>query len=192
MNIWQPNPKYNITVIDNIFPYNVILDIYSGFSTKLAFFPKNHDLGFDPQGMPKFRGDLYDKNLPQNLDFHNKRSFKLLSSEINNIVLEKFPIPLTLGQCYVNYSTSDSLDRFHVDQIHPLPTVLYYANHSWEFNWGGETLFLNEQGSEIVAAVIPKPGRIVIFDGNIGHSARPPSILASCARMTVALKYHEQ
>lgn len=55
----------------------------------------------------------------------------------------------------------------------PYLTILIYTtrhNGHWEPMWGGETMFYDQAG-EVVAAVRPQPGRVVMFDGTIVHRA---------------------
>ena len=67
-------------------------------------------------------------------------------------------------------------------------TALWYVCHRWEPDWGGETLFFNENGdAEFV--VTPKPGRLVVFDGAIQHVGRPPNRICYEPRFTLALKF---
>ncbi|XP_057303752.1 uncharacterized protein LOC130641105 [Hydractinia symbiolongicarpus] len=72
-------------------------------------------------------------------------------------------------------------------------TVLVYLNPEWTKNNYGETTFFekNSDDTEIVAQVRPRYGRTVIFDGNIPHSARPPSFNYSGARLTFVTKLHK-
>lgn len=65
----------------------------------------------------------------------------------------------------LNYS---SVPYFHVDGGHDL-TLLYYADTRWDINWGGETMFANQDLSEIAYTSIYKPGRVILFDANIPH-----------------------
>ena len=67
-------------------------------------------------------------------------------------------------------------------------TALWYICPEWNLEWGGETLFFNDQGDAIVA-VTPKPGRLVIFDGAIVHVGRPPNRIATQTRYTFAIKF---
>ena len=69
-------------------------------------------------------------------------------------------------------------------------TVLYYANYEWHHNWSGETVFYNEARDEIVRAVYPRPGRIVVFDGRIPHVAREPNRICPVVRYTIAIKLY--
>lgn len=66
-------------------------------------------------------------------------------------------------------------------------TALWFIAPEWNVEWGGETLFFNSQmDAEVV--VSPKPGRLVIFDGNITHVGRPPNRICYAPRYTFALK----
>jgi Rps23 Pro-64 3,4-dihydroxylase Tpa1-like proline 4-hydroxylase len=66
-------------------------------------------------------------------------------------------------------------------------TVLVYLNAVWEPNWFGETIFYNDN-NDAEAVVSPNHKRIVIFDGSIKHSARPPSRICSFRRMNLVIK----
>ena len=59
-------------------------------------------------------------------------------------------------------------------------------------NWGGETVFYNDKGTDYVKVIPYVPGRIVIFDGRIPHRANPMNMrLSPSYRVTVALKFQE-
>ena len=69
-------------------------------------------------------------------------------------------------------------------------TALWYICIEWDHEWGGETLFFNsENDAEFVAA--PRPGRLVIFDGDITHCGRPPNRICYENRYTFALKLEQ-
>ena len=55
-------------------------------------------------------------------------------------------------------------------------SLLVYLNDEWDPEWGGETKFLDED-SQIGLLVAAKPGRVVLFDSDVKHSA--------CATMTM-------
>ena len=67
---------------------------------------------------------------------------------------------------------------------HPGLTALYYCNLHWKEEYAGETLFFNEDVSEIIYASMYKPGRLIIFDGTIPHTIRPQSSSAPSYRFT--------
>jgi SM-20-related protein len=66
-------------------------------------------------------------------------------------------------------------------------TVLYYANLIWQTDWGGETIFYNDD-EDAVLAVSPKPGRLVVGRGAILHRATVPTRSCYEERLTVAYK----
>lgn len=67
-------------------------------------------------------------------------------------------------------------------------TVMFYLNKVWDVSYGGETIFINNSG-DITNSVIPKPGRVVIFDGSIPHAAREVSRTCIELRMVATFKY---
>ena len=69
-------------------------------------------------------------------------------------------------------------------------TFLLYLNPDWSINDYGETVFYekNDDITEIITEVLPKYGRVVIFQGIIPHSARPPSRNFTGARLSFAVK----
>lgn len=66
-------------------------------------------------------------------------------------------------------------------------TALWYLCEHWDLEWGGETVFFDEV-DEVAAAVMPKPGRLVVFDGSIRHVGRPPNRICYKPRYTFAIK----
>ncbi len=56
-------------------------------------------------------------------------------------------------------------------------TVIVFGNQEWKLNWGSETIFTDTESddAEIIKSVIPKPGRLVMFDSLIPHTGRVPS-----------------
>ena len=65
--------------------------------------------------------------------------------------------------------------------------LLYYANISWNHEWAGETVFYDEDCYEITKAISYKPGRLVLFDGDIPHAIRPQSSAAPHYRFTLSM-----
>lgn len=66
-------------------------------------------------------------------------------------------------------------------------TVLYYGNVNWHSDWGGETIFYNDQ-HDAELAVTPRPGRFVISRGAILHRGGVPSRTCHEERLTIACK----
>ncbi len=104
--------------------------------------------------------------------------------------------PLLKGEhridlAYANGQTHGQPGEIHTDSDAPgQKTVVYYCNAQWDPSWHGETLFYTPDRSEIVRAVVPKPGRVVIFDANTPHCGRDPSRLCPLIRVTITFKLH--
>lgn len=93
-----------------------------------------------------------------------------------------------LVRCYANAHTFGVEGYPHVDSRAPGNyTTVIYVNPVWKAEWAGETVFLNDLG-DIFRAVLPKPGRIVTFDGRILHAARGLSRTCPAMRATLMFK----
>jgi len=60
-------------------------------------------------------------------------------------------------------------------------------NSDWHYKYGGETLFYSEKDTRL--AVLPKPGRFVIFPGNIEHKGSIATRIWKEPRLSLALKF---
>ena len=66
-------------------------------------------------------------------------------------------------------------------------TALYYANLEWRPDWGGETVYYNdEEDAECVIA--PRPGRLMIARGAVLHRGNVPTRSCYEERYTLAYK----
>lgn len=94
-------------------------------------------------------------------------------------------------KAYVNLGLYTDTHEVHVDHYYDRAgkTLLYYVNETWNRDWGGETQFLDEKAEEILFTSQFVPGRVVIFDSNIPHSAKPQSINGPAYRFTLAIKF---
>jgi Rps23 Pro-64 3,4-dihydroxylase Tpa1-like proline 4-hydroxylase len=52
-------------------------------------------------------------------------------------------------------------------------SAIIYPNLNWSVDWGGETIFFDDQKYEIIKSILPKPNSCVVFDSSILHAARP-------------------
>jgi len=93
-------------------------------------------------------------------------------------------------RAYTNVASYGDMLFTHTDCLpdqHDL-TALWYLSASWDVEWGGETVFF-DAADEIACAVLPKPGRLVVFDGAIKHVGRPPNRICYAPRYTFAIKF---
>ena len=94
-----------------------------------------------------------------------------------------------LARCYANGYPSGAEGGLHLDSnISTHCTVIYYPHFSWDPNYAGETVFFNQDGTDIVASVYPKPNRLLVFPGVIPHVARGVSRLCQELRITLMFK----
>ena len=103
------------------------------------------------------------------------------------------PVPARnlLYGAYMNVLKHGDAPRIHCDApswVDNQCTMIVYFNQKWHPNYGGETIFYDDK-LDIVHAVVPKPGRVVIFDGRIPHSARPPTPYFLWNRYMMAFKF---
>lgn len=70
----------------------------------------------------------------------------------------------------IHYDCSDEEDEW---------TFLLYLNPAWDVNNYGETVFYDssDDNTEIITEVLPKYGRVVIFQGVVPNSGKPASAL---------------
>lgn len=112
-----------------------------------------------------------------------KVSWNLLSNYVDN------SNNYFIDEVYINLLKYGDMQFLHrdceLDEKHI--TVLYYVNEYWDYKWGGETIFYNK--GESVMGVLPKPGRFVIFPGNIEHMAGVPNVYSKQIRLSLALKF---
>lgn len=94
---------------------------------------------------------------------------------------------LALRRVHINNHPYGDLQHAHVDWV-PGVTALYFANTHWDENWHGETIFY-DGGGEAYYAVAPKPGRILIFAGDVLHRGGVPSRTCFESRLSVAFKF---
>jgi SM-20-related protein len=93
-----------------------------------------------------------------------------------------------LTRCYANAYPAGSEGGLHRDSLEPGHyTVIYYPHLRWSPNYAGETLFFNDEGSEIVAAVYPRPNRLAVFEGSMWHVAR--GVSRRCPELRVTLMF---
>lgn len=94
-----------------------------------------------------------------------------------------------LSRSYANGMPPGTEGGLHLDSNIPSHlTAIYYPHLAWDADLAGETLFYNAARDEVLAAVYPKPNRMLIFPGTLPHVARPASTRASDMRITLMFK----
>jgi hypothetical protein len=107
-------------------------------------------------------------------------------SQLQNIAEELFPGErFRPERAYVNHSVYGDAYFMHRDLS--AVTVLYYANLVWEPDWGGETIYFDDNNDARVV-ISPRPGRVLVSRGAILHRANVPTRDCQEERLTIALK----
>lgn len=145
-----------------------------------------------------FKCDEYDTEETRHLP-HWKFEFDLAAFDTNPLlrnlrtvicaqVSDLYPArKLTLQRIHCNSHAYGDQQNAHHDLANGV-TALYFANSVWQDDWWGETLFYDVR-KEPVLAVAPKPGRLILFAGEIGHRGGVPSRLCFEQRLSVAFKF---
>lgn len=65
-------------------------------------------------------------------------------------------------------------------------TIIVYLNEVWNPDWAGETVIVSEDG-EIELSILPKKNKVLVFDSNKLHAARP--VTRSCPELRTVLVF---
>jgi len=92
-------------------------------------------------------------------------------------------------RAYVNCSVFGDAYHIHRDcaAYENHVTALYYANLKWKPDWGGETIYYNDE-EDAEFAITPRPGRLVIARGALLHRGNVPARDCYEERYTLAYK----
>ena len=94
----------------------------------------------------------------------------------------------TLMRCYANAHAYGGDGTLHTDSTDPdSRTAVYYPHGVWWPNWAGETVVFNADKSDIIAAVYPRPNRMVVFPGYLPHVAR--GVSRTCPELRIVLVF---
>jgi hypothetical protein len=126
------------------------------------------------------------------MPFINSHShIKTLWTTIKNLIGER-----SLLRVYINAYTYGTDGYAHRDDIW-IPknfgpdalseTVIVYLNEKWDIDWAGETVIFDDN-DEIEKSVLPKYGRVLSFNSNKLHAARPLSRACSSLRSVLVFK----
>jgi len=94
-----------------------------------------------------------------------------------------------LIRCYSNRHTFGTEGYIHIDTDREEDhTCVIFMNKHWEANWGGETNFYNQDKSEVTLSILPRFGRMVLFQGAVPHCARGLTRICPDVRTTLMFK----
>jgi len=108
-------------------------------------------------------------------------------SKIEKLSNKKFD----LIQVYANGQTYGMCGSLHTDNEFnddTYKTFLYYVNPWWNYIWGGETIFVNNDN---IYKQSPIPNTGLLFNSSILHAGLEPTRHCKELRVTVAFKLKE-
>ena len=133
----------------------------------------------------KFQG-ISNENDQLKFWFHDLSNNKFYTEEFFNIIKNLIKIDVELVRVYANGQTYGLPGYMHIDSEEENNlTVIYYANHVWNPEWGGHTVITADDG---IASVLPSGNTAIVFPGNIPHVANEPTRHCPVLRTTVAFK----
>jgi hypothetical protein len=159
-----------IYIIDNAFLYTdaISFEIFANncHYKLLSSIPVN----LSRSNNERFFGSVLNSMDVDNLGIFNTSRFKEISYIFNDMKIDR---------SWILCTTPSTKYLYHADDNRNSLTFLYYLNSYWHPEWGGETLFCNENG-EPDLAVACKPNRLVICPSEVHHK---PYLITSDARM---------
>ena len=174
---------HRIYIVDGMFQPEIVQILY-GILRKLPFSLSEYD-------NPATRHILHWKYEFALDGFAANPVYRIWHDNIVAKTNELFPKHRSkLFRVYCNNSLYGDHQNAHVDNEDAIPDVtsLYFANAEWHDDWHGEILLYDTSG-EPFYAVAPKPGRLLVFPGNIQHRGGVPSRTCFEPRLSVAFKF---
>jgi hypothetical protein len=154
----------NLIVLDNFLNLEEIKIVDNHLNNKPWGFVD--DLG-NVSGRYRSIGHSKDINSTEDFD-----EFEVVLEEKISFVVNKLDfLPKNYNIFKVYYNAIRFGDKFQYHQDGNGPSFLIYGNEIWKKSWKSHTIF---RDGSFKKKVLPKPGRMVIFDGKIDHKASPP------------------
>jgi len=116
-------------------------------------------------------------------DDETPETAKKLTERFKKLVPEDY----TLVRSMASSNTFAIDGDWHTDWPHPGVSItgVLYTDRQWERNWGGETLFVDEDGN--MAASEYEPRKLITFDSSIPHIGKGPQ--RRCKEMRTILAF---
>jgi hypothetical protein len=178
--IFTTKSKKEIIIFDDLFSY-IEKQRYFDF-VKKSFFTFSGNSNFDefspqPLGKP-YLTSVYSNEDLENLGLTTTKSFDPISLFLKN---------LKVRRAYVYVSDHTTTHYFHSDP--GVKTLIYYPIMEWKNEYGGETMFANEEVTEIEYSSMYTPGRVILFDATIPHKMSAPASTCPFYRFTFVINY---
>lgn len=191
MEKFRVDEKYlnEIVIAKNVLPDDLYQELFDKYKNQpLTYGWKSHQEN-DPHGhwnvdIGKL-GRFNTANIYGRIPDLDRRVWSYLSQNVD-ILKDQ-----VLIRCYINGHTFGVDGYYHRDSFRQdeTTTVLYLTDR-WHPDWGGETVFVNddEESPEIVRASLPGKNTAVMFNANIKHCGRGVSRKFVGIRLVYVLK----
>ena len=171
-----------IEIIDNVFDEKTVDILYGHFRDYDSWF-------FTGEG----RTGTNWRKFIINLDYYNK-THEVLYKKADEIFKRTLPHLInthSLDRPYASGYLYGTHHEMHTDgkDENDCFTIMFYLNKIWDMSYAGETIYTDPTRTEIIKSVIPKPGRVAVFNGFIPHCAREVSRTCVELRMVATFKY---
>lgn len=170
-----------IQIIDNIFNLHERSSFYEFYRNS------SYRIGWEDDSVIE---NQHLKYMYSKIDEQGLKNLGIMSGIMRNSFTGPITQSHSINRVVTNLSFSNNTYYNHTHEEDKV--MLYYGNMSWKTEWAGETLFFNEDGSEIVFATPYVPGRVIVFDGKIPHTIRPQSALAPHFRFTMGIFWNKK
>tara|TARA_R110000751_G_scaffold31528_1_gene80228 strand:+ start:673 stop:1218 length:546 start_codon:yes stop_codon:yes gene_type:complete len=128
-------------------------------------------------------------NLHSAYSFEDVKKLKILNPVLEKLKDKNITID-NYDRCVINLTKPLDVHFIHTHPYEEIG-VLYYCDLTWSEEWGGETLFYEDNRKDIRFASPYTPNRLIIFDGDIPHTIKPQNLLGSSYRFSVSIFFQK-
>lgn len=179
----------HLTIIDDLFTERELERMDAWFASYTHW-----GLGYDMQDYGASSATLC-----RSLKWDMWVGYHAILDDIQNLMRERIEAETDIKvpyfqRCLINNFKFGDSPMFHKDSPtnDDSRTFMVYPNKVWDLNWGGYTAFADEDDN-VVACANPKPGRVVIFRGNLNHcGVAPTKVHKGYGRYSIAYQDPEQ
>lgn len=186
-----PTKNDKMRKIDNFLPEDLYIKLYQ--TLMFQRFTPNWDRG-EADKYGHWNSNFLKHDHASNLADKSNDFENVVAKEVWDWVKENVPEfrNKILLRCYMNAHTYGIEGYFHKDseRNNEKTMVLYIVNGNWDKDWGGETVFAENE--DLVNSVLPKQNRAIVFDSNIDHCARGVTKAFTGLRKTFMFKARDR
>jgi len=176
--MFKSKERAKILIVDNFLSTSEVEFISNYLKNREWFFIDDNG-----KASGRYRNLGFHKKIDDFSDFSDLELFlvnKLQDFFSSNDDIEK---NIKIHSVYYNAIRYGDKFKYHTDGTGP--TFLIYCNSRWNFLWGAKTYLKN------TCKVLPKPGRLLVFPGNLKHKASSPSFFCKeDARFSIVFQTH--